>query len=150
MPRSSRKSRDAGRVYVPGDRGYDDLMEADAIERWKAAGAPTPMAIWQENQRLRARGSGEVAPERPEWLTTAQVAERFRWARKTVTKDIREGRLIASQAAPGRPYRVRLSDAEAWATARRAPSAAKPKRTPASRTAKSSSSFRDLAKKAKP
>lgn len=128
------------------DPDHEHLMEDAAIEDWKDAGAPTPMAMWQELQR---QSNGEAASaDLPEWLTVKEVAERYRWSAKTVRKDIREKRLIASNAAPGRPYRIRRSDADAWAEARRAPNRRKPTQRPQRRTGtKATGSFRDLVQK---
>lgn len=107
------------------------------------------MVRWQESQRER----GEVAAgatELPEWLTVEEVAKHFKWSTKTVRADIRAGLLLAQQSAPGRPYRVRRSDAEAWATARQAPArqtTAQPQGS--SRRKLTSTSFRDLTRKAR-
>lgn len=102
------------------------------------------MAMWQQLQRERGEETARTS-DLPEWLTTEEVAQHFGWSAKTVRADIRAGRLLATER---RPYKVRRADAEAWAVARRAPTA-KPPKQPKRRTASQPSerTFRELARK---
>jgi hypothetical protein len=149
MPR--RKDKPTIEVYKPGDPGYADVQEMYEVDKWMQAGAPDGMQMWLELQRRDRDGGETPAPDAAtpsDWLTVAEVAETYRWSPKTVRADIGAGRLLASQPAPGRPYRVLRSDAEAWARARRAPSTQQPqRRTRRAASKPSGGSFRDLVRK---